>query len=82
MRVEWGKNYDELTLIASDNYDRLFLSIIEKQVCDRGVYIVAVESRLKDTQQKMHAKCTEVKELKDQLYSKSLIGTIQRLLGI
>ncbi len=85
MIIEWGNNNAKLTIVATDSYYKLFLSIIEKQVCDRGVYIQAVESRLKDTQSKMHSKCNEVIELKDLIHTmklKSIMGWIRRVTGI
>ncbi len=82
MRIKWGNENTVLTLTAGNSFDKLYLSIVEKQVCDRGVYVKIIESRLTDTQKKMHAKCNEVLQLRAELESKTIIGWIRRFLSI
>ncbi len=82
MKVKWGNKNESLTISANNSFDKLFLSIIEKQVCDRGVYVNAIESRLADTQKKMHEKCNEVVSLQAKLKDNSLRGKINKFLGL
>lgn len=79
---KWGTNNGTLTLIADGSHDKLFLAIIEKQVCDRGVYLSAVESQITDVQVKLHEKCLNIVELEIKLHSKTLAGRLRRLLGM
>jgi len=79
VKIQWSNNNKSLTLTASDNYDRLFLSIIDKQVCDRGVYVASVESRLKDAQSKMHETCDELARLKE---ARTLISRIRKFFSM
>ena len=82
MKVEWGNKNESLTVTANNSYDKLFLSIIGKQVCARGVYVDHIESRLKDTQKKMYAKCNEVVSLQTKLKDNSIRGKINKFLGL
>jgi hypothetical protein len=82
MKIKWGNKNDSLTITADNSYDKLFLSIIEKQVCDRGVYVISIQSRLSDAQKKMHEKCNKVVELETLLKERSLRGRIYKLLGL
>lgn len=82
MLIEWGNNNAKLTIIATDSYDKLFLSIIEKQVCDRGVYVSAIKGRVEDAQKKMHEKSGAIVDLRARLHSKSIMSRIRRLFGL
>ncbi len=71
MKINWGNNNEILTLsVTGENFERsdekLFLSILEKQVCDREILRQMVRARVGNAQAKMHKACTELAELKKQ----------------
>ncbi len=87
MKVKWGnKNESIIFYITGEPEERseekLFLSILEKQVCDREVLRQVVRTRIGESRASMHAKCLEVVHLKEMLKSKSLIARILRFIGI
>ena len=72
--MKWGKENTELTIKADNSYDKLFLSIIEKQVCDRGVYVNAIEGRLSESQKKnarkVHGSSKSSSNIKKQFFKR------------
>ncbi len=73
MRVKWGDNNETLTLsVTGENFqksdEKLFLSVLEKQVCDREVLRQVVTARVSDAQTKMHKACEELARLKEQTF--------------
>ncbi len=83
MKVKWGKKNESVTFYITgepteQHDEKLFLSILEKQVCDREILRQVVRARIGEAQAKMHAKCLEVVHLKEQLESKSIWRRIVR----
>ncbi len=84
MRVKWGNNNESLTLTvtgsnASRNDEQLFLSIIEKQVCDREVLRQIVSARISEAQAKMHKACEELARLKEQTFTGQVTRPFKQL---
>lgn len=86
MKINWGNKNESVTFSITGegevNHDeKLFLSILEKQVCDREILRQVVRGRIKEAQRKMHEKCNEVVSLKKKLDSKFFMDKILRFLG-
>ncbi len=71
MKINWGNNNQILTLSVTgegheQHDEKLFLSILEKQVCDREILRQVSRSRVSCAQAKMHKACEELAQLKKQ----------------
>ncbi len=72
MKVKWGSKNESVTFLITGEAEgrsdeKLFLSILEKQVCDREILRRVVRERISNAQTKMHAKCLEVNSLKSSM---------------
>ena len=84
MRVKWGNKNESLTISVDglewEKHDaKLFLSIIEKQVCDRGLLRQVMRSRLGEAADATNRARTELRILKE---TKSLICKIRKFFSM
>ncbi len=87
MRVKWGNKNESVTFLVSGDSvekhdEKLFLSILEKQVCDRDILRQVVHARIAEATMKMHDKCEEVVGLKERLADKSIWGWVKRFFSV
>ncbi len=81
MRVKWGNKNESVTFevqgTGAEKHDEiLFLSILEKQACDREILQMVVRARIAEAQHKMHEKCEELARLKE----KTILGRIKKFI--
>ena len=88
MKIKWGNKNESVTFTVTGSHgaemhdDKLFLSILEKQVCDRAILQQAVRDRVLDVQQMLHGKCKEIIALQERLEDETIVGRVRRYLGI
>ncbi len=82
MKVKWGNKNESVTFLVTEiaeerSDEKLFLYILEKQVCDREILQVLVRARIGEAQSSMNTACRELNNLKE----KSLWGWLRRVFG-
>ncbi len=72
MRVKWGNKNESITFETTEkegyqkNDEKRFLAVLEKQVCNRGIYEVAIKYRVADVERQLRKKDQEIQRLKDR----------------